>query len=164
MLAAYTLLHVVISLVGIISGLVVLFEMLTAQRFDCWTKIFLLTTVLTSVTGLFFPFHGITPAIVIGIISLVVLAPAIYARYGRHLASGWRKTYVITAMIGLYLNVFILIVQSFQKIPALKELAPTQSEPPFKIAQFVVLVLFIVLGTFATIRFRPEPVPSAQTA
>jgi hypothetical protein len=104
----------------------------------------------------FFPFHGFTPAIGVGIISLIVLAIAILARYSRHLAGHWRWIYVVTAMIALYLNVFVLIVQSFEKIPALHVLAPTQTEPPFAITQLVVLGLFILIGLVAAIRFRPE--------
>ena len=161
MLAIYTAVHVVISLVGIFSGLVVMFGLLNSKRLDGWTKLFLTTTVATSATGFFFPFNGITPAIVTGIISLAVLAPAIYARYSRHLIGGWRNTYVITAMIALYLNVFVLVVQSFLKIPALHQLAPTQSEPPFKIAQLAVLVVFVVLTITAAIKFRAEPVKVA---
>ena len=154
----FTLIHVAISLVAILSGFVVLTGMLAAKPLNGWTKFFLTTTALTSVTGFFFPFHGITPAIVVGIISMVVLAVAIFAGYARRLNGAWRKTYVISALLALYLNVFVLIVQSFQKIPALKEIAPTQNDPPFKIAQLVVLVLFIILGFFAAIRFRAEPV------
>jgi hypothetical protein len=112
-------------------------------------------TLLTSVTGFFFPFHGFTPAIGVGIISLVLLAVAILARYGRKLSGAWRWIYVVTAMLSLYLNVFVLIVQLFQKVPALKTLAPTQSEPPFQIAQLGVLLIFILLTIFAAIRFRP---------
>jgi len=154
---AFTLMHVAISLVGILSGFVVLSGLLTAKRFDGWTKLFLVTTILTSTAGFFFPFHGITPAIVVGIISLVVLAVAGFARYARNLAGAWRKTYVVTALFALYANVFVLIVQSFQKIPALKEIAPTQNDPPFKLTQLVVLVAFIGLGIGAAIRFRAEP-------
>ena len=154
----FTLIHVGISLIGVLSGLVVLLGMLVGKRFNGWTALFLATTVLTSVTGFFFPFHGVTPAIVVGIISLVLLAVAILARYGRHLAGGWRKTYVISAVIALYMNVFVLIVQSFLKIPALKEIAPTQNDPPFKLTQLVVLVVFIALGVVAAIRFRSEAV------
>ena len=131
--------------------------MLSSKRLDGWTKWFLITTVLTSVTGFFFPFHGFTPAIGFGIISLIVLAIAIFARYSRHLAEHWRWLYVVTATIALYFNVFVLIVQSFQKIPALHALAPTQTEPPFKLTQLVVLALFVVLAIAATIRFRIEP-------
>jgi len=153
-----TLIHVAISLVAIVSGFVVLFGMLAGKRLDGWTPIFLTTTVLTSVTGFFFPRHHIMPSHIIGIISLAVLAAAIYALYIQHLVGAWRKTYVITGVIALYLNVFVLIVQLFLKIPALKALAPTQAEPPFKVTQLVVLVLFVVLGIFATIRFQPGPV------
>ena len=157
-MTSFTLIHVGISLVAIISGFVVLIGMLTAKRLDDWTKLFLASAVLTSVTGFFFPFRGVTPAIIVGIISLVVLAVAIFARYARHLAAAWRKIYVISALLALYFNVFVLIVQSFQKIPALKEIAPTQDDPPFKITQLMVLVAFIVLGIVAVIRFRVEPV------
>jgi formate hydrogenlyase subunit 4 len=157
-MTAFTLIHVGISLAAILSGLVVLFGMLTAKRLDGWTAFFLATTVLTSATGFFFPFHGVTPAIVVGIISLVVLAVAIFARYARNLSGVWRKTYVVTSVFALYFNVFVLIVQAFQKIPALKEIAPTQNDPPFRLTQLVVLVAFIVLGILATIRFRAEPV------
>ncbi len=108
----------------------------------------------TSVTGFFFPFHGFTPAIGVGIVSLVVLAVAIFARYSRRLAGAWRWIYVVAAMIALYLNVFVLIVQLFQKVPALKALAPTQSEAPFLVAQLVAFALFLVLTIFAAIRFR----------
>jgi hypothetical protein len=158
----FTLLHVLISLAGIFSGFVVLFGLLAGKRLDKWTAIFLATTVLTSVIGFVFPFHGLTPAIVVGIISLVLLAVAIFARYARHLAAAWRKTYVISAVLALYLNVFVLIVQSFLKIPALKEIAPTQNDPPFKLTQLVVLVAFIALGIVAAIRFRSEPTPATQ--
>ena len=119
----YTAIHVVISLLAIGSGFVVLFGMLTGRRLDAWTAFFLATTVATSVTGFGFPIHGFTPGIGVGIISLIVLAVAIFARYGRHLAGAWRRVYVVTAVTALYLNVFVLIVQSFQKVPALKALA-----------------------------------------
>ena len=157
-LAIYTLVHVVISLAGIFSGFVVLFGLLAGKRLDGWTKFFLITTVATSVTGFFFPFHGFTPAIGVGIISLLVLSVAIFARYPRQLAGRWRWIYVVTAMIALYLNVFVAIVQAFEKVPVLKALAPTQSEPPFKLTQLVVLALFVVLTIVGVIRFRLEPV------
>ena len=156
-LQIYTIIHVLISLVGIFTGLIVLFGMLAGKRLDGWTKWFLVTTVLTSVTGFFFPFHGFTPAIGLGIISLLVLAISIYARYPRQLAGHWRWIYVVGAVISLYFNVFVGIVQSFEKIPALTAMAPTQTEPPFKLTQLVVLALFIVLGIVAAIRFRPAP-------
>jgi hypothetical protein len=154
----YTIVHTLISLVGIFSGLVVMFGMLAGKRLDGWTKWFLTTTVLTSVTGFFFPFHGFTPAYPVGAISLVVLALAIFARYCRQLAGPWRWLYVIGAMIALYLNVFVAIVQAFLKIPALHAMAPTQTEPPFQITQLVTLGLFVLLTIVAAIRFRPEPV------
>ena len=157
-LEIYTLLHVIISLIGIFSGLVVLFGLLSAKHLDGWTKWFLITTVLTSVTGFFFPFHGFTPAIGVGIISLLVLAVAIYARYPRQLAGHWRWIYVVTAVVALYFNVFVAVVQAFEKVPALKVMAPTLTEPPFKVTQLVVLALFVVLGIVAAIRFRPEPI------
>jgi hypothetical protein len=149
-----TAIHVVISLIGIFSGLVVMFGMLESKPFDRWTVLFLATTAATSVTGFFFPFHGVTPAIVVGAISLVILAVAILARYPRHLAGAWRWIYVISAAVALYLNVFVLVVQLFQKVPALKVLAPTQSEPPFAASQLIVLIAFVVLTIAATQRFR----------
>jgi hypothetical protein len=157
-----TFAHVMISLVGIASGFVVIWGLLTARRLDVWTIVFLVSTVATSVTGfIFFPFNGITPGIVVGIISLVVLAVAIVARYPLRMAGPWRRVYAVTAVIAQYLNFFVLIVQSFLKVPALHELAPTQAEPPFAIAQLVALVLFGVAAVAAAIKFRPEPVPSA---
>jgi hypothetical protein len=156
-LRAYTIIHTLISLVGIFTGLVVLFGLLAGKRLDGWTKWFLITTVLTSVTGFFFPFHGFTPAIALGIMSLIVLAVAIFARYPRRLAGHWRWIYVVTAVIALYFNVFVLVVQTFEKIPALHALAPTQTEPPFKLTQLVVLAIFVLLGIAAAIRFRPTP-------
>jgi hypothetical protein len=157
-LHVYTVIHTLISLVGIFTGLVVLFGLLVGKRLDGWTKWFLITTVATSVTGFFFPFHGFTPAIGVGIISLLVLAVAIYARYPYRLAGHWRWIYVVTAVIALYLNVFVAVVQAFEKVPAMKVMAPTQTEPPFKLTQLVVLALFVVLGIVAAIRFRNEPI------
>ena len=151
----FTKFHVVISLIGIFAGFVVVYGLLKGKRLDAWTGLFLLMTLLTSVTGFFFPFQGFTPAIAVGIVSLVVLAIATFARYGRKLDRAWRWIYVVTAMLALYLNVFVLIVQLFQKVPALKSLAPTQAEPPFQVAQLVALTIFVVLTIFAAIRFRP---------
>lgn len=152
-----TIVHVVLSLIGILSGFVVVFGMLTEEKLDGWTALFLATTILTSVTGFFFPFHGLLPSHVLGILSLLVLPVAIVARYGRQLAGAWRRIYVITAMIALYLNVFVLIAQLFMKVQALKAMAPTQSEPPFKMTQLVVLVVFVVLTIAAAKKFRGEP-------
>lgn len=154
-LSTFTQVHVVISLIAIVFGLIVAFGLLTAKRLDRSTALFLLTTAATIVTGFFFPFHGFTPAIGVGIVSALVLAVAIFALYGRKLVGAWRWIYVITALLALYLNVFVLIVQLFQKVPALKVLAPTQAEPPFQIAQLVTLVLFVALTILAVRRFKP---------
>src|SRR5258708_1054025 len=153
-LAFFTLFHVAISLIAIVAGFVVAFGMLTGRRLDGWTALFLITTAATSVTGFFFPVHHFMPSHAVGIISLLVLPIAIYARYGRHLAGAWRWIYVISSLFALYLNVFVLIVQSFLKVPALKALAPTQTETPFKLTHLVVLVGFVVLGFLGVIRSR----------
>ena len=155
--STFTALHVVISLIGIATGLIVLYGLLTAKRLDGLTAIFLLTTVLTSVTGFGFPFEHLLPSHKVGIISLVLLAIAILARYALHLAGAWRWIYVVSATMALYLNCFVLVVQSFEKVPALRAMAPTQSEPPFLVAQVIVLVVFIVLGVFAVKKFHPDP-------
>lgn len=151
----FTLVHVVLSLIGIGSGLVVLYGMLRNKRMNSGTALFLATTVLTSVTGFFFRVDKLMPSHIVGIISLAVLVVAIVARYMRSMAGGWRAAYVITAAIALYLNVFVLIVQLFRKVPALKALAPTQSEPPFAITQVAAMVIFIVLTIFAVKKFHP---------
>ena len=151
----YTLIHVIISLAGIVSGLVVVAGLLTARPLNGWTALFLVTTIATSVTGFGFPIHKFGPPHVVGVLSLIVLAIAVIARYGFHLAGAWRATYVVTAIIALYFNVFVGVVQAFEKIACLKALAPTQKEPPFALAQGAVLVIFIVLGILATKRFRP---------
>ena len=156
-LAAYTKLHVIISLIGILSGLVVLASLLTGKLPRIVNALFLITTVLTSAGGYLFPFTHILPSHIIGAISLLILAVAIYALYVAHLAGGWRKTYVITAMAALYLNVFVLVFQLFLKVPSIHALAPTQSEPPFAIAQITVMILFIVLIIFAVKKFRLQP-------
>lgn len=155
-LSTFTAFHVLLSLAGIGAGLVAMFGLLAAKRLNRWTALFVITTVATSVTGFFFPFHKITPGIIIGVLSLFALTIAVYARYLRQLSGSWRWIYVITAQIALYFNVFILIVQLFEKVPALKMLAPTQSEPPFLIAQSIALIFFIVVTTFAVKKFRIE--------
>src|SRR5580704_16156388 len=157
-LAMFTLFHVALSLVGIFSGFVVVFGLLTAKQLKGWTALFLATTVLTSVTGFLFPFHKFLPSHGVGTISLIVLAIAIVARYMRQMAGAWRKAYVITAMIALYLIVFVLVAQLFQKVPALKRMAPTGSEPPFLVSQLVVMAVFIILTIVAVKRFRINPV------
>jgi hypothetical protein len=153
-----TFVHVLLSLIGILAGLVVAVGLLTSRQLNTWTAVFIWTTVATSVTGFLFPFHKFLPSHAIGILSLVVLTVAIYGLYGRHLAGVWRKTYAINAMIALYLNVFVLVAQLFDKVPALKVLAPTKTEAPFKEAQLAVLILFVVVTILAAIRFQGEPV------
>ena len=153
----YTVIHTLISLIAIFTGLIVLFGMILGKRLDGWTKWFLITAVATTITGFFFPFHGFTPAIRLGIISLPFLALTIFARCAKHIAGPWRWIYVIGAVICLYFNLFVLVVQAFEKIPALHAQAPTQSEPPFKLTQFVVLLVSVLLAIVATIRFHPEP-------
>ena len=154
-LAVFTLIHVVISLIGITTGVVVVQGLLTAHRRDGATAVFLVTTLLTSITGFGFPFEHVLPSHIVGLISIVVLTVALVARYTFRMAGHWRTTYVITAVVGLYFNVFVLIAQLFLKVPALKAIAPTQSEPPFAVAQLVNLVLFIGLGVAAVKRFGP---------
>ena len=152
-LSIFTFAHVAISLIGIFSGLVVAYALMNARQLDRWTSVFLWTTVLTSVTGFMFPFHGFQPSYVLGAISLVVLDLAIFALHRQHLADGWRATYVISSMIALYLNVFVLLVQVFRRVPALKALAPTQTEPASKITQLVVLLVFVAITVLATTKF-----------
>lgn len=148
-LPMYTLIHVVISVLGIIAGLVVVGGLVGGARLGGWTSLFLLMTILTSVTGFGFPRNGVSPAQVVGGISLVILAVCIAALYWKRLAGGWRATFVITAVTALYLNVFVLAVQLFAKIPPLIQLAPTQQEAPFAVTQVLILALFAWLGRAA---------------
>lgn len=159
-LETYTLIHVVISLVAIVSGFIVLFGLLAGKRLDGWTALFLVTTVLTCVGGYAFPFHKLLPSHIVGAVALVVLLIAILARYTFRLAGAWRWLYVVSATLALYLNVFVLVFQGFLKVPALKAAAPTQSEPPFLVAQLTVMALFIVLAILAVRKFH-EPVRAA---
>src|SRR6185369_1947984 len=156
--STFTAIHVLLSLVGIGSGLVVFYGLITGRRFDRWTLVFLSTTVLTSVTGFLFPNEHVTPGIILGILSMIVLALAIAARYLLSLAGLWRRTYTISAVVALYFNCFVLVVQGFEKAPFLHALAPTQKEPPFAIAQGLLLVAFLLLGTLAAKRFKEEPI------
>ena len=156
-LATYTTVHVIISLIGIATGFIVLFGLFTGRLLGAWNGLFLITTVLTSVTGFAFPNTKVTPGIILGILSLIVLALAIFALYGRHLNGIWRRTYAITAMIALYFNVFVLVAQLFEHVPAIHALAPTQTEAPFKIAQLLLLVVFAVLIGAAAKKFRTVP-------
>ena len=148
-------LHTWLSLIGLATGCVVLAGLIQSKPLDGWTSAFLLTTVLTSATGFGFPVDQLLPSHVVGVISLVVLAGAILARYVFRLAGPWRWIYVVGAMAALYLNAFVAVVQAFRKIPALNALAPTESEPPFAIVQGIVLVAFVILTVWAVRAFRP---------
>jgi hypothetical protein len=154
-IGAFTLLHVVITLVAVGSGLIVVGGMFASHRLPSTTALFLFTTLLTSLTGFLFPIHGFTPALGVGIVACVILAIALFALYRKQLAGSWRWIYVITAIISLYLNVFVLVAQSFMKVSALTALAPTQAEPTFAMTQAAVLVIFIVIGLIAVVSFRP---------
>lgn len=153
-ISAFTTLHVLISLAAIAAGLIVMAGMLRNRRLPGWTASFLLLTVLTSVTGFFFRSAQIGPPHVIGAVSLVILAVALYALYGAHVRGRWRWIYVVAALVALYLNAFVAVIQGFQKLALLRPLAPTQSEPPFLIAQLVLLAIFIIGGWLAVRRFE----------
>jgi hypothetical protein len=158
-LATFTLVHVIISLIGIVSGIIVMFGMLGARRMPGLTALFLLTTILTSATGFLFPFTKLLPSHIISALSLVLLAIACIALYGMKLSGAWRWIYALTALVSLYFNVFVLIIQSFLKIPVLHALAPSvpPSEPPFAAVQGIVLLFFIIVIVGAIRRFRPMP-------
>ena len=162
-MTTFTLVHVVLSLVGIGSGFVIVFGLIAAKQLKGWTALFLATTVATSLTGFLFPFHKLLPSHVVGIVSLVVLTVAILARYLRHLTGAWRWIYAVNVVVGLYLNFFVFVAQAFQKVRVLKAMAPTQSEAPFVITQLVVMALFVVLGIFAVKGFHAKPVRGAVT-
>ena len=155
-LSAFTTLHLVLSLVGIAAGFAVVPGLLGGKRQDGMTLLFLVATALTSVTGFMFPFSSVLPSHIVGAISLVVLAAAVVALYGFRLSGPWRWVYVVGAMMALYLNTFVGVVQAFQKIPALKALAPTQAELPFVVAQVALLVAFLAVGGLGVRRFRPS--------
>jgi hypothetical protein len=156
-----TFVHVVISLIGIGSGLIVLYGLIKKRRLEAWTAVFLATTVATSVTGFLFPITKVTPGIVVGVVSLVLLTGAVVARYAYSMVGFWRPVYVITAVISLYLNCLVLVVQSFMKVPPLHALAPAGNEPPVMVTQVVMMLAFIVLGVLATIRCKPSAVLTA---
>jgi hypothetical protein len=145
-LTAFTFFHVVLSLIGIGSGAVAIYGLLKAKTPGRWTQVFLATTAATSLTGFLFPYRGVTPAQILGVLSLIVLIIASLSIYRHHLQGIWRRTYAITAVMALYFNVFVLVVQLFRRVPALSAMAPTQSEPPFQIAQLAVLLLFAAIG------------------
>ena len=155
-LLTFTLIHVVLSLVGIIAGLVVVGGLMAGVRFDAWTGVYFVTTVLTNVTGFGFPFATLLPSHIVGGISLLVLVVAIAARYWKHLTGAWRGVFVVSTVLALYLNVFVLVAQLFQKVPALIAVAPTQKAPAFVVTHLIVLALFVVLGMAAVRGFRTE--------
>lgn len=157
-IADFTVLHVVISMVAVFSGFIVVGAMFAGSNLGGWTAVFLLMTILTSLTGFLFPFKTVTPAIVVGAIASLILVVALFALYGRRLAGRWRAVYVAAAIASLYLNVFVFIAQSFQKVSFLNPYAPTGSEPPFLIAQVTTLVAFVLLGVLAAKRFHPNRV------
>jgi len=148
--------HVGLSLIGILAGLIVLYGLLAGRAFGGWTALFLVTTILTSITGFPLPPFGLDPPRMVGVLSLILLAVAVGAYYVFHLGGAWRRVYVVTAMAALYLNCFVAVIQSFAKLPPLHALAPTQSEPPFLIAQLLVLALFVVLGFLSVRKFHPQ--------
>ncbi len=161
-LSTFVLVHVIISLIGIAAGFIVMFGMLGSKRMPGWTAIFLLLTVLTSATGFLIPpllFEKLLPSHMIGVLSLILLAIACYALYGARLSGSWRWIFVLTALLAQYFNVFVLVIQSFLKIGPLHALAPSvpPSEPPFAIAQGIVLVFFIIVIIGAIRRFHPAP-------
>lgn len=160
-LSTFTLVHVLISLVGIVTGCMATGGFIVGKKLPIWTCLFLATTIATSVTGFFFPFEKFLPSHAVGIVSLVVLAVAMFARFVRRLAGRWSTIFVASAVMALYLNVFVLVAQLFLRVPALKELAPTQSEPPFAVAQAVVLALFIGIGVAAVRGLRKAADPHA---
>jgi hypothetical protein len=157
-IAAFTMLHVIISLIAIGTGFIVLFGLINGKLLSPWNVVFLVTTILTSLTGFAFPNDKVTPGIILGVLSMIVLAIALAALYIFHLKGGWRRTYAITAMIALYFNVFVLIAQTFEHVPVFHALAPTGTETPFKVAELLLLLLFIVLITAAAKKFRNPPV------
>ncbi|HTE96242.1 MAG TPA: hypothetical protein VK678_22470 [Bradyrhizobium sp.] len=161
-LSMFVTVHVIISLIGIVAGIIVMFGLLGSNRMPGLTAIFLLFTILTSATGFLIPpllTETLLPSHMIGILSLALLAVACIALYGMQLSGAWRWIYVVTAMISLYLNVFVLVIQSFLKVPALHALAPSvpPSEPPFAVVQGIVLVFFIIVIVGAVRRYRPTP-------
>jgi len=159
-LNALTIFHVVLSLIGIGSGVVAIYGVLKATTPGRWTQVFLATTATTSITGFLFPFHGVTPAQVLGVLSLIALTIASLSIYRYHLQGIWRRTYAITAVMAFYFNVFVLVVRLFRRVPALSAMAPTQSEPPFQIMQVAVLLLFAAIGIrAATAKPQRELVP-----
>jgi hypothetical protein len=162
--ATFTLVHVALSLIGILAGFIVLFGIFRSRVVEGWTAGFLAATALTSLTGFPFPRDHILPSHIVGVISLVVLGITIFALYFRHLTGAWRWIYVVGTVVSLYLNVFVAVAQAFMKVPALNALAPTPADPPFIVAQAVVMGIFVVLGVVAVRLFHPQPDVAALSA
>ncbi|MDP9039873.1 MAG: hypothetical protein M3O02_11475 [Acidobacteriota bacterium] len=154
-LPVFTVVHVAIGLVGICAGMIVVLGMFQSARLDTLTTVFLLATAATSLTGFLFPYRGVTAGIILSVLSLILLAAAALARYRFYLRGRWRWIYTVSAVVALYFNVFVLLVQTFQKIPAVKALAPTGKEPPFLVAQLVTVATFAALGVMTVRRFHP---------
>lgn len=156
--------HVLISVAAIASGILVVWGLLSSSGMSTLTAVFLLTTLLTNLTGFLFPFKSFTPAIGVGIVGTVIMAICLAARYLKQMENGWRGVYVVTAVLSLYFNLFVLVVQLFQKVPEFNAYAPTGSEPPFAIVQGLVLLACLVAGFLAFRRFHPLPKRQARMA
>jgi hypothetical protein len=155
-LVQFTYLHVFMSLIGIGAGIFIIFGLLTSRRLSILTSLFLITTVLTSLTGFLYPFNGMTPGIVLGILSMIALILAIVGLYVRKLAGAWRGIYVVSVIVAFYFNFFVLVAQAFDKVPVLHAVAPSQKSPGFMITQLAVLLIFILLTVRAVKKFHPE--------
>ena len=155
-LVQFTYLHVFMSLIGIGAGIFIIFGLLTSRRLSILTSLFLITTVLTSLTGFLYPFNGMTPGIVLGILSMIALILAIVGLYVRKLAGAWRGIYVVSVIVAFYFNFFVLVAQAFDKVPVLHAVAPSQKSPGFMITQLAVLLIFILLTARAVKKFHPE--------
>ena len=161
-MTTFTAIHVLLSLIGIVSGLVVLFGLISSDAMRRSPLVFLVTTLATSITGFFFPFHGFTPALGVGCLSVIILLAVITARYRFGLANAWRWVYVVGTVVALYFNSFVLVVQAFLKIPGLHVLAPTGTERPFAVAQILVLAFYLLTGALAVKGFRRTPLAPAR--
>ncbi|MEO8672165.1 MAG: hypothetical protein ABI411_12685 [Tahibacter sp.] len=151
----FTFVHVLLSLIAIVAGIAVAVGLLTQRRLERWTLVFLVTTAATCATGFLFPFVRFLPSHAVGILTSLIVIVAIYARYSRHMRGVWRAVYVVAAIAAFFFNSFVLVAQAFLKIPSLHELAPTQAEPPFAIAQGLLFAVFLFAGVLAVRRFRP---------
>ncbi|MBB3610933.1 hypothetical protein [Rhizobium sp. BK602] len=155
-MSTLTLIHVIISLIAILAGIVVIHGLITVRRHARSTLVYMVTILLTSLTGFLFPFNGVTPGIVFGIVTVLVFIPTAIARYGLRMAGVWRLVFIAGSLFMLYLNCVVLVVQSFQKIPALNAIAPLGNEPSLLAVQVVLLVAFLIVGLLSLRRFRPN--------